>query len=102
MEARTVTAATVVTAGLAIVMVLEDEPGRRRLLVGGLCALMALGFVLVAAIPAGRDFFDLATPNGGMVGAWAIGTAVTLVLLAVALRIVKLLDQRAERDADAA
>lgn len=98
-EARTVTAATVVTAGLAIVMVLEDERGKRRLAVGGMCLLMALGFVLVAAIPAGRDFFDLATPTGGMTAAWAIGTAVTLVLLAIALRIVKLLERRAERDA---
>lgn len=95
-EARTVTAATVVAAGLAIVMVLEDEPGKRRLAVAGLCLLMALGFVLVAAIPAGRDFFDLATPTGGMAAAWAIGTAVTLALLAVALRLVKVLERRAD------
>jgi cation-transporting P-type ATPase E len=95
-EARTVTAATVVTAGLAIVMVLEDEPGRRRWAVAGLCLLMALGYVLVAAIPAGRDFFELAKPTGGMAAAWAIGTVVTLALLAVALRIVKVLERRAE------
>jgi magnesium-transporting ATPase (P-type) len=85
-EARTVTAATVVTAGLAVVMALEDEPGRRRLAVGGLCAAMALGFVLVCAIPAGRDFFDLATPTGAMAAAWAIGSAIALVLLRLALR----------------
>jgi cation-transporting ATPase E len=96
-EGRTVTVATVVASGLAIVMVLEDEPGRRRLLVGGLCALMALGFVLVAAIPAGRNFFELADPTGAMAAAWAIGTAVTLVLLAAALRLVKQLDARAAR-----
>lgn len=101
-EARTVTAATVVTAGLAIVMVLEDEPGKRRLAVSGLCALMALGYVLVSAIPAGRDFFDLAKPTGGMASAWAIGSAVTLVLLAIALRIVKVLDRRAAAEDDAA
>ncbi|ADB50150.1 HAD-IC family P-type ATPase [Conexibacter woesei] len=97
-EARSVTAATVVTAGLAIVMVLEDEPGKRRLAVGGLCALMALCYVLVAAIPAGRDFFDLADPTGGMAGAWAIGSAISLVLLAVALRVVRVLDARAEAE----
>jgi cation-transporting P-type ATPase E len=94
-EARTVTAATVVAAGLAIVMVLEDEPGRRRLAIAGLCALMALCFVLVCAIPAARDFFDLATPTAGMAAAWAIGTAITLLLLAVALRAVRALDRRA-------
>ncbi len=93
-EARSVTAATVVTVGLAIVMVLEDEPGRRRLAVGSLCALMALGFVLVCALPAGRDFFELATPNGEMVAAWAIGAAVAVVLLGFALRVVRRLEGR--------
>jgi magnesium-transporting ATPase (P-type) len=95
-EARTVTAATVVTAGLAIVIVLEDEPGNRRLAVGALCAVMALGFALVCAIPAGREFFDLATPTGEIVAAWAIGTAVCLALLAVALRAVSALERRAQ------
>jgi cation-transporting P-type ATPase E len=95
-QARTVTAATVVTSGLAIVIVLEDEPGKRRLAVGALCALMALGFVLVCAIPAGREFFDLATPTGEIVAAWAIGTAIGLALLAVALRSVSALERRAQ------
>jgi magnesium-transporting ATPase (P-type) len=94
MEARTVTAATVVAAGLAIVIVLEDEPGARRLAVGALCALMALGYVIVAAVPAGREFFQLAEPTGAMAAAWAIGLAITLVLLAVALRLVAHLERR--------
>jgi magnesium-transporting ATPase (P-type) len=96
-EARTVTVATVVTAGLAIVVALEDEPGPRRLAVAGLCALMVLGLVIICAIPAGRRFFDLATPTGSMVAAWAIGSAVVLVLLVAALRIVRVLDRRAQR-----
>lgn len=87
----------VVTVGLAIVMVLEDERGRRRLLVSGLCALLAVGFVLVFALPVGRDFFDLADPTGKMAAAWAIGAAVALVLLAVALRLVRALEARADR-----
>jgi cation-transporting P-type ATPase E len=86
-----------VTAGLVIVMVLEDEPGKRRLAVGALCALMALGFVLVSAIPAGREFFDLASPTGAMAAAWAAGTAVALALLVVALRVVRTPDRRAGR-----
>src|SRR5690606_29205660 len=93
-EARTVTCATVVSAGLAIVIALEDEPGKRRLLVSSLCALMALGFVLVAALPLGRDFFELATPVGGMVAAWAIGAALAVALLAAALRLVAHLERR--------
>ena len=100
-EARTVTAATVVTSGLAIVILLEDEPGKRRLAVAALCALMALGFVLVCAIPAGREFFDLATPTSEIVAAWAIGTAIGLALLAVALRAVSVIERTA-RTASAA
>ena len=83
------TAATVVTAGLAIVIALEDEPGTRRYAVIGLCAVMALGFVLVCAIPAGRDFFDLATPTGGMAAAWAGGSAIGVALLALAQRLLR-------------
>ena len=96
-QARTVTVATVVTAGLAIVIVLEDEPGRRRLAVSGLCAVMALGLVLVCTLPVARRFFALAPATGSMVAAWAIGSALMLVLLAVALRVVRKLDRRAAR-----
>lgn len=94
-QARTVTAATVVTAGLAIVIALEDEPGTRRYAVLGLCALMAAGFLLVAAIPFGRDYFELEDPTGAMFGTWAIGSATAIVLLGVALRVVRWLDARA-------
>ncbi len=94
-EARTVTTATVVVAGLMIVMVLEDEPGKRRLAVGALCVAMALGFVLVTALPFARAFFDLAPPTGSMALAWAAGTLLTGLLLAVALRVVAVLERRA-------
>ena len=95
-QARTVTAATVVTVGLAIVLALEDEPGIRRVAVAGLCALMALGFVLFCIVPAARDYFELEAATGGMVAAWAIGAATSVVLLLVALRVVAWLDRRAE------
>ncbi len=94
-QARTVTAATVVTAGLAIVIALEDEPGSRRYAVLGLCALMAAGFVLVAAIPFGRDYFELEDPTGAMFATWAIGAATAIALLGIALRVVRWLDARA-------
>jgi hypothetical protein len=86
-----------VTAGLAIVIVLEDEPGGQRLAVSGLCALMALGLVLVCTLPVARRFFALAPATGSMVAAWAIGTALMLALLAVALRVARKLDRRAAR-----
>jgi magnesium-transporting ATPase (P-type) len=97
-QARSATAATVVVSGLAIVFALEDVPGTRRLLVGALCLTMALLFFGACAIPAARDFFEIATPTGGMIAAWLIGSAVAIVLLAVALRIVAVLDRRAGAD----
>jgi cation-transporting P-type ATPase E len=63
--------------------------------------VMALAFALVCAIPAAREFFDLATPTGGIVAAWAIGTAICLALLAVALRAVDALERRARTAAAA-
>ncbi|MDQ2621493.1 MAG: HAD-IC family P-type ATPase [Actinomycetota bacterium] len=96
-EARTVTAATIVAAGLLVVMVLEDEPGRRRLLVGGLCALMALGFVLSLYIPFVKEFFALESPTGAMAAAWACGAAVGSVLMFFALRLVAKLEERARQ-----
>jgi cation-transporting P-type ATPase E len=100
-QARTVTAATVVAVGLAIVLALEDEPGKRRLAVAGLCALMALGFVLFCIVPAGRDYFELEPATGGMVAAWAIGAATSVILLLVALRVVAWLERRAASGAPA-
>jgi cation-transporting ATPase E len=94
-QARSATAATVVVAGLAIVFALEDQAGTRRLVVGALCVAMALLFFGACAIPAARDYFEIADPTGGMVGAWLIGSAVAIALLAVALRIVAVLDRRA-------
>ena len=91
-QARTVATATVVSAGLAIVIALEDEPGRRRYAVIGLCALMAVAFVLVYAIPAGRDFFDLASPTATMTACWAAGSVIAIVLLIVGLRVLRAFD----------
>jgi cation-transporting ATPase E len=94
-QARSATAATVVVSGLAIVFALEDQPGARRLVVGALCAAMALLFFGACAIPVAREFFEIATPTRGMVEAWLIGSAVAISLLAVALRVVAFLDRRA-------
>jgi magnesium-transporting ATPase (P-type) len=94
-EARSATAAVSVVAGLSIVYALENEPGRRRLVVGALCLTMAALFFGACAIPAARDFFEIDTATGGMVGAWAVGSAIAVALLVVALRIFRVLEARA-------
>jgi len=93
-QARTVCAALVVTGGLVVVMALEDEPGRRRWLVGGLCLVMVLCFVGAVAIAPIRDYFELVRATPDMAYAWAIGTAVALVLLVASLALVRRLTAR--------
>ena len=94
-QARSATAATVVVSGLAIVFALEDQPGTRRLVIGALCATMAVLFFGACAIPVAREFFEIASPTGDMIGTWLIGSAVAIILLAAALRVVAALDRRA-------
>ena len=57
---------------------------------------MALLFFGACAIPFAREFFEIAALTGDMVAAWAIGSAVTIVLLAAALRVVSLLEPTPE------
>ena len=78
-----------VVCGLAVVMRLEAEPGRRRLAIGGVCAVMALLFALALAIPFLRDFYELSTPTGEAVAAWALGSALGIGGMLGALRLLR-------------
>jgi cation-transporting P-type ATPase E len=88
-ESRTVATGTVVVCGLAIVMQLEGERGRRRLAVAGLCAAMALLFCLALFIPFLRDFYELSAPMGGGVASWAVGSALGIGGMVGALRLLR-------------
>jgi magnesium-transporting ATPase (P-type) len=72
-SSRTVATGIVVVCGLAVVIRLEGEGGRRRLAVGALCAAMALLFALALLVPFLRNFYELAKPTGEAIVAWAIG-----------------------------
>jgi cation-transporting ATPase E len=88
-RSRTVATGIVVVCGLAVVMRLEGERGRRRLAVGGLCMAMALLFVLALAVPFLRDFYELSTPTVEAVGAWAVGVALGVGGMLGALRLLR-------------
>jgi P-type E1-E2 ATPase len=88
-HARTVATGIVVVCGLAVVMRLETEGGKRRLAVAGLCALMALLFALALIVPFLRNFYELATPNGQAVVAWAVGTGLGIGAMLASLRLLK-------------
>jgi cation-transporting P-type ATPase E len=87
-RSRTVATGTVVACGLAVVLRLEGEcsGSRRRLAVIGLCALMALAFALSFVISALRHFYQLTSLNGDAVAALAIGIAVGIGGMLLALR----------------
>ena len=88
-RSRTVATGIVVVCGLAVVMRLETEPGRRRLAVAGLCALMALLFALALIVPFLRNFYELSTPTGDAAVAWALGTALGVGTMLGALRLLR-------------
>ena len=90
-RSRTVATGIVVACGLAVVMRLEGERGRRRLAVGALCAAMALLFLLALVVPFLRDFYELSTPTGEAVVAWAVGVALGVGGMLGALRLLRVL-----------
>ncbi len=89
-RSRTVATGVVVVCGLAVVMRLEAESASRRLPIAGLCALMLLVFALALVVPLLRDFYELSTPTGEIIAAWAAGTVVGVGGMLVALRLVRL------------
>jgi magnesium-transporting ATPase (P-type) len=87
-RSRTVATGIVVVSGLAVVMRLESERGPRRLAIAGLCVLMLALFALAFVIPFLREFYELATPTGESVAAWAIGTMIGVGGMLGVLRLV--------------
>jgi cation-transporting P-type ATPase E len=87
-RSRTVATGIVVVCGLAVVLRLETQGGRRRLAVGGLCAAMALLFGLALVVPFLRHFYELSTPTGEAVVSWAIGVALGIGGMLGALRLL--------------
>ena len=88
-RSRTVASGIAVVSGLAVVIRLETEHGLRRLAVAGLCALMALLFALALIVPPLRSFYELSTPTGEAVAAWAIGTVLGIGTMLGALRLLR-------------
>jgi cation-transporting P-type ATPase E len=88
-RSRTVATGIVVVCGLAVVLRLENEGGRRRIAIAGLCGLMGSLFVLALAVPFLREFYELATPTGEAVIAWGVGTALGVGAMLGSLRLLR-------------
>jgi magnesium-transporting ATPase (P-type) len=88
-RSRTVATGIVVVCGLAVVMRLEPGGGRRRLALAGLSAFMLALFAIALVVPFLREFYELSTPTGEMVAAWAVGTGIGLAGMLGALRLLR-------------
>jgi magnesium-transporting ATPase (P-type) len=88
-DSRTVATGTVVICGLAVVMRLEQGSGRRRVALAGLSAVMLGLFALALVVPFLREFYELSTPTGEIVAAWAIGTLIGVAGMLAALRLLR-------------
>jgi P-type E1-E2 ATPase len=88
-HSRTVATGIAVVCGLAVVMRLENQPGKRRLAVGALCVAMLFLYLLALAIPFLRHFYELTSPTSDTVLAWALGAAVGVGGMLVTLRLLR-------------
>jgi magnesium-transporting ATPase (P-type) len=82
-EARTVATTVLVALGLYLILVLEAAGRRRRRAVGGMVVALAAVYVVVLLVPAAREFFDLATPDAGVIATAAGGVAVAALAMAL-------------------
>jgi P-type E1-E2 ATPase len=88
-RSRTVATGIMVVCGLSVVIRLESQRGRRRLAIIALCALMLLLFALALIVPFLRNFYELATPTGDAILAWAIGVVLGIAGMLVAVRAAR-------------
>jgi len=81
-NARTVAVTVLIAGGLYLVMALETEGSwRRSTLVASMCAVLAGVYVAVLLIPGTRRFFELTTPDSGMIATSLGASALTIAAL---------------------
>ena len=89
-EARTVSTTVLLCGMLAIVVMLERRPARRRRLVEGLALVMVIGYVAVLLAAPAREFFALVAPTPAVVAAAAGGSFLTgALVVAVSAKLAR-------------
>jgi P-type E1-E2 ATPase len=78
LDARTVASTVLVLVGLYLVVALEGTSGRRGRLVAAMCAVLAAVYIAVLALPAVRDFFELAAPSLEILATAVAGAAIAV------------------------
>ena len=83
-DSRTVALTVLIADGLYLVMALEAGGSRRRSsLVSMMCAVMAGIYVVALVLPATRSFFELTSPDAGMILTALLASAVSIAALAL-------------------
>jgi cation-transporting ATPase E len=88
-DARTVATTALLAVGLWLVLALEHGSARRITVVGLMCAVLALAYVSVLAIPWARAFFELASPDAGAAALAAAGGVLGITVASAGLRIAR-------------
>jgi magnesium-transporting ATPase (P-type) len=78
LDARTVATSVLVLVGLYLIVALEGTAGRRGSLVGLMCVALAALFATTLALPATRDFFELAAPSVEIVLTALVGASISV------------------------
>jgi cation-transporting P-type ATPase E len=80
-EARTGATTTLVAVGLYLVLALEATGGKRTQWVALLCGVLFALYLVVLALPAMRDFFELVVPDGATLLMAAVGAGLSIGFL---------------------
>ncbi len=81
LQARTAATSTLIVVGLYLVLALEATSTKRVRLVAIMCAALFAVYLLIIAVPAVRDFYELAVPNLAAVMLVAVGSAIAISFL---------------------
>jgi magnesium-transporting ATPase (P-type) len=77
-QARTVAISVLVLVGLYLVLALEGFGGHRGRLVATMCLALLAGYAATLAVPATREFFELAVPTAQIVATAIVGAAIAV------------------------
>jgi cation-transporting ATPase E len=78
LDARTIATSVLVLVGLYLIIALEGTEGRRGRLVGLMCIALAAVYAAALAVPATRDFFELAAPSIEIVLTAVVGASISV------------------------
>jgi cation-transporting P-type ATPase E len=78
LDARTIATSVLVLVGLYLILALEGTTGRRGRLVEMMCVPLLAVYAAALALPATRDFFELAAPSVEIVLTAVIGASISV------------------------